>query len=96
VVATPTLTWSRPKKSQPRRTRYPSVAPIAQQTDFEGCKKKEKKYGDRWAVEGAYSCIKRIFGEYVSAKKLVNMVKEMATKVSLYNLFMRITPHGGG
>ena len=69
-------------------------AVIEQQTDFEGWKE-EKRYGDRWAVEGAFSCIKRIFGEYVSAKKFVNMAKEMATKVSLYNLFMQMTPHGG-
>jgi len=68
---------------------------IAQQTDFDGWKE-EKHYGDRWAVEGAYSCIKRIFGEYVSAKKFVNMAKEMVTKISLYNLFMQMTPHGGG
>jgi hypothetical protein len=68
---------------------------IAQQTDLEGWKE-EKGYGDRWAVEGAYSCIKRTFGEYVSAKKFVNMAREMATKVSLYNMFMRMTPHGGG
>jgi stalled ribosome alternative rescue factor ArfA len=70
------------------------MAVIAQQTDFEGWKEK-KHYGDRWAVEGAYSCIKRIFGEYVSAKKFVNMAKEMTTKVSLYNLFMQMIPHGG-
>ena len=68
---------------------------IAQQTDFEGWKE-EKGYGDRWAVEGAHSCIKRIFGEHVSAKKFVNMAQEMATKISLYNLFMRMNPHGGG
>jgi hypothetical protein len=68
---------------------------IAQQTDFEGWKK-EKKYGDRWAVEGAYSSIKRIFGEYVSAKKFVNMAKEMGTKVSLYNLFVQMNPHDRG
>ncbi len=42
-------------------------AVIQQQNNFEGWKK-EKGYGDRWAVEGAYSCIKRIFGEYASAK----------------------------
>lgn len=71
------------------------VSVIAQQTDLEGWKR-EKRYGDRWAVEGAYSAIKRIFGEYVSAKKFVNMAKEMATKVSLYNVFMQMTPHGGG
>lgn len=71
------------------------VSVIAQQTDLEGWKK-EKRYGDRWAVEGAYSVIKRIFGEYVSAKKFVNMAKEMTTKISLYNIFMQMTPHGGG
>jgi len=71
------------------------VEVIAQQTDYEGWKK-EKHYGDRWAVEGAYSVIKRTFGEYVSAKKFVNMAQEMATKISLYNLFMQMTPHGGG
>jgi hypothetical protein len=69
-------------------------AVIAQQKDFEGWKE-GKKYGDRWAVEGAFSCIKRIFGEYVSAKKFVNMAKEMTTKVSLYNLFMQMIPRGG-
>ena len=39
-------------------------------------------------VEGVYSCIKRIFGEYVTAKKFVNMAKEMAMKAHIYNGFM--------
>ncbi|MGI0081514.1 MAG: IS5 family transposase [Nitrososphaerales archaeon] len=46
------------------------------------------RFGYRWRVEGAYSCIKRIFGEYVTAKKFVNMAKEMALKVSIYNTFI--------
>jgi len=46
------------------------------------------RFGYRWRVEGAFSCIKRIFGEYVTAKKFVNMAKEMAMKASLYNLFI--------
>ncbi|MGI0091950.1 MAG: IS5-like element ISArve1 family transposase, partial [Nitrososphaerales archaeon] len=46
------------------------------------------RFGYRWRVEGAYSCIKRIFGEYVTAKKFVNMAKEMAVKVSIYNTFI--------
>ena len=46
------------------------------------------RYGYRWRVEGAFSCIKRTFGEYVSAKKFVNMAKEMLIKVSIYNMFM--------
>lgn len=66
---------------------------IEQQKDFDSWKE-EHQYGKRWAVEGAFSCIKRIFGEYVSAKKFVNMAKEMTLKVSLYNLFMQMMQHG--
>lgn len=52
--------------------------------------KKKRKYGHRWMAETAFSTIKRIFGEYVSATRFQNMVKEMTIKVSLYNLFRRI------
>jgi len=48
------------------------------------------RFGFRWRVEGAFSCIKRTFGEYVTAKKFVNMAKEMAMKASLYNLFIGV------
>ena len=41
-------------------------------------------------VETAFSSIKRMFGEYVSATRFLNMVKEMTMKVSLYNLFRRV------
>ena len=52
--------------------------------------KKKKRYGQRWIAETAFSSIKRMFaGEYVSATKLKNMIKEMMMKVSLYNLFRR-------
>ena len=57
--------------------------------------KEEKRHGERWAVEGAFPCIKRIFAEYVSAKKFVHMAKEMSTNVSPYNLFKQMTPRGG-
>ena len=46
------------------------------------------RFGYRWRVEGTFSCIKRIFGEYVTAKKFVNMAKEMAMKASIYNAFI--------
>jgi IS5 family transposase len=49
--------------------------------------KKKRKYGYRWMVETAFSSIKRMFGEYASATRFQNMVKEMISKVSLYNLF---------
>ena len=48
-------------------------------------------YGKRWMVETVFSCIKRMFGEYVSAIRFENMIKEMMLKVSLYNWFQRIT-----
>jgi hypothetical protein len=51
--------------------------------------KKKRTYGQRWIVETVFSAIKRMFGEYVSATKLENMIKEMMMKVSLYNLFRR-------
>ena len=51
----------------------------------------EKKVcGQRWMVETAFSSIKRMFGEYTSAI-CFKLVKEMTIKVSLYNLFRRIT-----
>ena len=46
------------------------------------------RFGYRWRVEGAFSCIKRIFGEYVTARKFVNMAREMALKASIYNGFI--------
>jgi hypothetical protein len=46
------------------------------------------RFGYRWRVEGAFSCIKRIFGEYASARKFANMAKEMLLKAFIYNGFM--------
>ena len=46
------------------------------------------RFGYRWRVEGAYSSIKRIFGEYVTARKFVNMAKELVLKASIDNGFM--------
>jgi hypothetical protein len=52
--------------------------------------KTKRKYGHRWIAEMAFSMIKRTFGEYVSATRFQNMVKEMMIKISLYNLFRKI------
>ena len=46
------------------------------------------KYGSRWIAETVFSSVKRTFGEYVTAKRVPNMVKEMILKASLYNLFI--------
>jgi hypothetical protein len=48
-------------------------------------------YGQRWIVETVFSCIKRMFGEYVTAIRFENMIKEMTLKASLYNWFQTIT-----
>jgi IS5 family transposase len=49
------------------------------------------RYGQRWIAETVFSCIKRMFGEYVTAIRFENMVKEMILKASLYNWFQSIT-----
>jgi hypothetical protein len=45
--------------------------------------KHDINYGYRWMAETAFSSMKRMFGEYVSAIKFPNMVKEMLAKISL-------------
>lgn len=50
--------------------------------------KSRVKYGSRWIAETVFSSVKRTFGEYVTAKRFPNMVKEMILKASLYNLFI--------
>ena len=48
-------------------------------------------YGQRWIIETVFSCLKRMFGEYVTAIRFENMIKEIMLKASLYNLFQSIT-----
>jgi len=45
-------------------------------------------FGSGWRVEGVFSAMKRIFGEYVTAGKFANMVKEMIMKAFIYNIFI--------
>ena len=45
-------------------------------------------YGYRWIVESVFSVFKRIFGEYVSAKKFENIVNELMLKIRIYNLLI--------
>ena len=47
------------------------------------------RFGYRWRVEGAFSVIKSVFGEYVTATKFVNTAREMAMKASIYNGFIK-------
>lgn len=47
-------------------------------------------YGHRWIAETAFSSIKRMFGEHVTARKIPNMIKEIILKATLYNIFNRM------
>jgi IS5 family transposase len=52
--------------------------------------KRSMSYGHRWMAETAFSSIKRMFGEHVTARKFPNMVKEIFLKATLYNMFSRM------
>lgn len=62
-------------------------AVLCQLKNFERWKTRVR-YGSRWMAETVFSSLKRTFGEYVTARRFPNMVKEMALKASLYNLFI--------
>ena len=49
------------------------------------------RFGFRWVVEGVFSVVKRVFGEYAMGRKFVNMVKEVLMKAYLYNIFVAST-----
>jgi len=52
--------------------------------------KQMHQYGRRWAVEGFFSSIKRIFGETVRASSPEGMVNEIKRAFILYNILIRI------
>ena len=63
---------------------------ITQQTNLKRWKR-SVSYGHRWIAETAFSSIKRMFGEHVTARKFSNMVKEIFIKATLYNMFSQMT-----
>ncbi len=75
-------------KSTNCHTRNMSV--VRQQTNLKRWKH-SVSYGHRWIAETAFSSIKRMFGEHVTARKFSNMVKEIFLKAALYNMFSRMT-----
>jgi hypothetical protein len=64
-----------------------NISVLRQQTSLKGWKR-SVSYGQRWMIETVFSCIKRMFGEYVNARKFHNMTKELIIKASLYNMFV--------
>lgn len=50
--------------------------------------KQKYDYGQRWAVEGTFSSIKRIMGENIVASKTVNMFHETQLKFLYHNVLL--------
>jgi hypothetical protein len=67
---------------------YPRKLVVLQQMKNFKKWKHSVSYGHRWMAETVFSAVKRMFGEYVMARKYPNMVKEMFLKASLYNMFV--------
>ena len=77
-------------KVRPTNCHARNMSVIRQQTNLERWKR-SVSYGHRWMAETAFSSIKRMFGEHVTARKFPNMVKEIFLKATLYNMFNRMT-----
>jgi transposase len=76
-------------KVRPTNCHARNMSGIRQQTNLERWKR-SVSYGHRWMAETAFSSIKRMFGEHVTARKFPNMVKEIFLKATLYNMFNRM------
>ncbi len=66
-----------------------NLSVLAQKNNLQNWKD-NVSYGNRWIVETIFSCLKRMFGEYVYSVKLKNMIQEMMLKASLYNKLISI------
>jgi hypothetical protein len=67
-----------------------NLSVLSQRNDLQRWKDSIVSYGQRWIVETVFSCIKRMFGEYVYSVRLKNMIQEMTLKASLYNKMISI------
>jgi hypothetical protein len=66
-----------------------NLSVISQKKDLQEWKD-SVSYGQRWIAETIFSCIKRMFGEYVYSIRLKNMMQEMILKASLYNKMISV------
>jgi IS5 family transposase len=75
---------------RPTNCQARNMSVLRQQRNFNRWKR-SVSYEYRWMAETAFSSIKRMFGEHVTARKFPHMVKEIFLKVALYNMFSKIT-----
>src|SRR5215472_17287261 len=83
----PGIKTRRSSKVKPTNCSARNMSVLRQRTNLKRWKR-SVSYGKRWMVETVFSCIKRMFGEYVNARKFHNMTKELIIKASLYNMFV--------
>ena len=67
-----------------RKEHARNLSIISQKKDLQEWKD-SVSYGKRGIAETVFSCLKRMFGEYVYSVRLKNMIQEMMLKASLYN-----------
>ena len=60
---------------------------------YQGWRRKHG-YGYRWRVEGSFSAVKRLAGEYVAAIKKANMFREVTMKFLFYNSIIKYDTTG--
>lgn len=77
-------------KARPTNCNARNMSLLRQQTNFKRWKH-SVSYEHRWMAETVFSSIKRMFGDYVTARKFPNMIKEVLLKTALYNMFNRMT-----
>lgn len=77
-------------KVRPTNCNARNMSLLRQQTNFKRWKH-SVSYKHRWMAETVFSSIKRMFGDYVTARKFPNMIKEILLKTALYNMFNRMT-----
>jgi Transposase DDE domain len=68
---------------------FRNLSVLAQRNDLQKWKD-SVSYGQRWISETVFSCLKRMFGEYVYSVRLKNMIREIMLKASLYNKMISI------
>jgi len=82
---------------KPRRNSRLDVGPPSRRRAVELCRDlgyeawaRLTGYGQRWAVETAYSTFKRVFGEHSLARSFESIARELAGKVALYNMLVNM------
>jgi len=76
TILNPDINTRSNSKVRPTNCHVRNMSVIRQQANLKRWKRRVN-YGYRWMAETAFSSIKRMFGEHVTARKFPNMIKEI-------------------